>query len=83
MLYVCMLQSRTSPLTFSISKASTAGFCLPLAQTHQKLGGKATYVFYRKASNFLETYFRKHATINIDTPLLHVWYQKEAGGILI
>ena len=38
---VRILQSRTSPFPFSISEASPAGFFLPLAQTHQKPGGKA------------------------------------------
>ena len=42
--------------------ASPAGFCLPLAQTHQKLGGEAIYFFERKASKFLETYLRKHSS---------------------
>ena len=48
----------TTPFSFSISKASPAGLCSSLAQTHQKLGGKAIYFFWRKASKFLETYFR-------------------------
>ena len=34
---------------------------LLLAQTHQNPGGKAIYFFTRKASIFLETYFRKHS----------------------
>ena len=40
------------------------GYCpsfLLLAQTHQNPGGKAIYLFMRKASQFLETYFRKHS----------------------
>ena len=36
---------------------------LPLAQTHQNPGGKAIYFFMRKASKFLEKYFRKHSNI--------------------
>ena len=46
--------SCTSPFSFEISKASPAGFCLPLliGQTHQKLGGKAIYFLFAAASNF-------------------------------
>ena len=37
--------AKISPFSFSFSVASPAGFCLPLAQTHEKLGGKAIYFF--------------------------------------
>ena len=43
LLYVVVLAH--IPISLFISKASPAGFCLPLAQTHQKLGGKAIYFF--------------------------------------
>ena len=51
------------PVSLLISEASPAGFCLPLAQAHQQLGGRQ-FTFVRKASTFLGEYFRKHS-INV------------------
>ena len=53
---------RTSPRPSSISEASPAGFCLPLAQVHLNLGGKATHLFQRKESKFVKIYILEHST---------------------
>ena len=50
--------SRAHPISILNFGGVACRICSPLAQTHQSLGGKAIYFFYRKAvfgSVFLQT----------------------------